>query len=155
MRLKPRWIDADRFPDWTALARLHGASFAPPRRAWRAAEIAALAAEGGCCVVGAPPAGFALARVAGGEAELLTLAVAPGARRRGLGGALVEAVCAWAAAAGAKALFLEVAADATGARALYAAAGFAEVGVRQGYYSPTLHAHVLRRPLQLSADDTM
>ncbi len=44
--------------------------------------------------------GFILARSAGGEAEILTLAVAPAARRQGLGRALVGEVLAVAPDAG-------------------------------------------------------
>jgi ribosomal-protein-alanine N-acetyltransferase len=79
-------------------------------------------------------AGFALARVAADEAELLTLAVAPAARRQGVGAALVEAVACAAAAAGARRFFLEVAADNVAALALYRAAGFATAGRRPAYY---------------------
>jgi ribosomal-protein-alanine N-acetyltransferase len=64
----------------------------------------------------------------------LTLAVAPEARRRGLGRALLDAGLAAAAASGAEAMFLEVAADNAAALALYAGAGFDRVGLRRGYY---------------------
>lgn len=92
-------------------------------------------------------AGLALARVAADEAEILTLAVLPEARRRGVGGALLASVAAGAAARGARALFLEVAVGNAPARALYAAAGFVAVGRRRGYYPGGEDALVLRQAL--------
>jgi ribosomal-protein-alanine N-acetyltransferase len=76
--------------------------------------------------------GFILVREAAGEAEILTLAVAPRARRQGLGRALVDAAIA---RLGPAELFLEVAADNHAAIALYQQAGFAQAGVRRGYYA--------------------
>lgn len=79
--------------------------------------------------------GFALGRVAADEAELLTIAVAPEARRRGRGRDLLQDFQAEAGRRGAAQAFLEVAEDNTPARALYTAAGWAEVGRRRGYYT--------------------
>ena len=66
-----------------ALAALHATSFTDTPRPWSAAEFAAVLALPGT-LVASRPGGFALGRVAGPEAELLTLAVHPAARRRGL-----------------------------------------------------------------------
>ena len=90
-----------------------------------------------------------VARVASDEAEILTLAVAPGARGKGLGRALLSAAIAEAARRGAKAIFLEVGRDNPAALALYAALRFANVGSRKGYYG-VRDASVLR--LSLPAD---
>jgi ribosomal-protein-alanine N-acetyltransferase len=96
-------------------------------------------------------AGFLLGRAVAGEAELLTLAVAPEARRRGLGRKLVARFLYQARLRGAESAFLEVAADHAAACALYHQAGFATVGRRRGYYpvpgEPALDALVLRRVL--------
>jgi len=78
--------------------------------------------------------GFVLVRVAGHEAEILTLAVAPAARRRGIGLALVVAACRHAQKMGAGASFLEVGERNESARSLYQRLGFHEVGRRRGYY---------------------
>ena len=133
-----------------ALAALHAAAFTDSSRSWSAAELASLLAAPGSLLV-ADPGGFALGRVAGGEAELLTLAVAPAARRRGLATRLLACLCARASAAGAEEMLLEVAATNAAARALYARAGFAEVGRRPRYYTrasgPPVDALVLRRSL--------
>ena len=76
-----------------------------------------------------------MARAAGDEAEILTLAVAPQARGRGLGRTLLRAAIIRAQAIGAQTMFLEVGADNPQALALYAGLGFAKVGTRKAYYS--------------------
>ncbi|HZC15639.1 MAG TPA: GNAT family N-acetyltransferase, partial [Caulobacteraceae bacterium] len=71
-------------------------------------------------------------------------------RRAGVGRTLVEAAAVIAAAAGARALFLEVASDNDAALALYRSAGFARAGQRPGYYrrgAGAVDALVLRRDL--------
>lgn len=118
--------------DDAALAALHAACFTLPPP-WSAADFAGLRATAGCFLI-EEPAGFLLGRVIADEAELLTLAVDPAARRQGCGAALVATFLAEAAARGAVQAFLEVAAGNAAARALYARAGFAEVGRRRGYY---------------------
>ncbi len=92
-------------------------------------------------------AGFLLGRILAGEAEVLTLAVHPDARRRGIGRDLLARFLARAAAGGAARAFLEVAEDNPGALALYAAAGFAAVGRRRGYAAPGVDALVMARDL--------
>jgi ribosomal-protein-alanine N-acetyltransferase len=123
--------------DAPSMAATHAKSFEAD--SWSADDIAALLASPGAFATlvrdnADTVQAFALARVAADEAELLTLAVAPSARRRGLGSALVEAVAGAAAAGGARRLFLEVAADNTAALALYRRAGFAMAGERAAYY---------------------
>ncbi len=93
--------------------------------------------------------GFVLSRLVLDEAEILTIAVAPKSRRRGVGGALLGAHLATLAAQGAKALFLEVEAGNHAALALYAQFNFYRVGARKAYYrkdaGPAAAALVLRR----------
>lgn len=130
------------------LARLHAAAMTLPRP-WAAHEIGTLRImPGGIeCV---RPEGFALGRIAADEAELLTIAVHPEARRRGIGGALLAAYHDAAARRGALTSYLEVAETNDGARALYASAGYAEVGRRPGYYTevtPHVAAIVMSRAL--------
>jgi len=76
---------------------------------------------------------FALARSTGEEAELLLLATRPGARGRGIGGALLRAVIEEARHRGGKTIHLEVRAG-NEAVQLYAREGFAKVGERRDYY---------------------
>jgi len=90
------------------------------------------------------------------ETHLLNLTVAPSQQRRGHGRALLVALADWARQRGDAALWLEVRQSNAAGRALYAAAGFAEVGLRRGYY-PDQHqrredAVVMRLPLQPGHD---
>lgn len=114
------------------LAGLHAACFTTPRP-WSAAEIDDLLAQRFVFLVQAP-SGFLLGRVIADEAELLTVAVAPGARRQGTGRHLLEEFAQTARTRGAGTAFLEVAEDNRAALALYAAAGWRESGRRRGYY---------------------
>lgn len=117
-----------------ALAALHAAAFtAPPP--WSAASFAALLDSPQVFLVAEPQGrAFALGRVVAGEAELLTLATDPGARRRGWARACLEGFDAEARRRGADTAFLEVAEDNAAARALYAATGWQSAGRRPGYY---------------------
>jgi ribosomal-protein-alanine N-acetyltransferase len=132
--------------DAPALAALHAAAFAGGE-AWGPDAIRLMLEMPGAFGLHLPGRGFVLARVAAGEAEILTLAVAPAARRRGSGAALLAAALAGAAARGAGEMFLEVSEANGPARALYAAAGFAEAGRRRRYYADGADALVLRRGL--------
>lgn len=134
-----------------ALALMHGAAF-PPGERWDADALAQQLALPGAYGLAAlrgdgAPAGFILARVAADEAEVLTLAVVPALQGQGIGGLLLRAALGRAAAAGAAAMFLEVSPKNAVAVALYARAGFMEVGRRTGYYPGGGAAVVLRRGL--------
>ena len=130
--------------DAAILAGLHAAAFDKP---WSAGEIAALMTTPGVFALTVDLQGFILCRSIAGEAEILTLAVVPAARRLGVGRALVEAAAGLAATQAAGSLFLEVAHDNVAALALYAAAGFERVGLRKGYYLSGADAVVMRRAL--------
>lgn len=80
--------------------------------------------------------------LAGEPADVLRLAVAPLARRRGLGRALLDALLAYA---GDGSVLLEVEADNSAALRLYASAGFAPIDRRRGYYGAGRDALVLGR----------
>jgi ribosomal-protein-alanine N-acetyltransferase len=129
-----------------ALAALHAAAF-PPAERWGADAIRLMLELPGGFGLRIEGAGFVLARVAADEAEILTLAVAPEARRRGHAGALLAGAMAAAAAHGAVTMFLEVSEHNLAARALYAMAGFAEAGRRRRYYADGADALVLRSSL--------
>lgn len=77
-----------------------------------------------------------LAPRGGAEGDIQTIAVAPHARRRGLGRTLMLALIDETRRRGARELFLEVRADNPGAQSLYRELGFAEIGVRPRYYQP-------------------
>ena len=138
--------------DLPGFARLQAESF---EEAWSAPEIEALLAGPGgfglAAVEDGRLSGFLIGRAAGGEAEILTVAVEPDFRRGGLGAALVERAAGVAAEAGASSLFLEVAVDNAAALQLYEGAGFSRAGFRPAYYArkdaPAADALVLRRDL--------
>lgn len=123
--------------DAPALAEVHAAAFG---RGWRDDDLAALLAAPGALALLAEARGsgavlgFALARSAAEEAELLTLAVRPPARRRGLARALMAALLDALAGGSVETLFLEVGEDNAAARALYDGLGFRPVARRPGYY---------------------
>jgi [ribosomal protein S18]-alanine N-acetyltransferase len=122
--------------DLSAMSALHTASFP---EGWTGESLASLLASPGAFAlifveVSSLAAGFVLARVAADEAEILTLAVRPNARRKGLGRALMKAAAAQARKMGARAMFLEVGETNAPARALYQSLGFEEAGHRKDYY---------------------
>lgn len=133
-----------------ALAALHATAFTDTPRPWTVAEFASFIAEPTTLLVALHDE-FALGRVTGPEAELLTLAVHPLARRQGLGQRLLSMFEAQATQRGAEEALLEVATTNVAARALYAGAGYAVAGRRAGYYTragaPPVDALVLRKPL--------
>lgn len=84
----------------------------------------------------------------GPEADVLTLAVRPASWGRGIGTALLLALLDEAGGRECKQVFLEVREDNPRARSLYTRHGFAEIGVRRGYYQPAgVDAIVMRKDL--------
>jgi ribosomal-protein-alanine N-acetyltransferase len=138
------------------LADLHAAAFDRP---WDARAFGELIGAMGVATFGIEGetglAGMIMVRAVAGEAEVLTLAVSPAARRQGLGLALVEAAVGTAAALGADTLWLEVAADNAAALALYRAAQFRVAGRRPAYYARPMgekvDAVVMTRDLNTAA----
>ncbi len=113
-----------------ALAALHAASFDD---AWSADWIGKLMSQPGTFAIRAE-GGFVLARSVGDESEVLTLAVAPAARRRGIGSALILAAGRHAQEQGARTLFLEVSDANKPAKSLYFRLGFRVIARRKDYY---------------------
>jgi ribosomal-protein-alanine N-acetyltransferase len=98
--------------------------------------------------------GYAGLAVAGHQADVQTIAVAPGAQGQGLGRLLLDALVVEARRRAATEVLLEVRADNEPAQALYRRAGFDRIGVRRGYYQPGgTDALVLRLRLR-STDST-
>lgn len=82
------------------------------------------------------------------DADVMNLAVAPDARRRGVASALLTALIAALRARGIEKLFLEVRPSNAPALALYRAFGFQELGCRKGYYvNPIEDALILGKEL--------
>ncbi len=119
-------------------------------RGWGAAGVAGGFGAAGveilfCSQASSAPVGFAIWRAAPGEAELLSIGVAPQARRGGAGAALLDAVIR--AAAGADAIYLEVDPANRAAMALYARAGFEETARRKAYYRSGADAVLMSKRL--------
>ena len=119
------------------LAAIHDQSFDQP---WDAAALrrlleapAAVALQAVDLDIG-KTVGFVLAFAAAGEAEILSIAVAPLERKLGIGLQLLDRLIDDLKEAGATKLFLEVAADNAPARGLYRRRKFIETGRRKGYY---------------------
>ncbi len=125
-----------------AMAAIHASAF-PPGARWREESFAAQLALPGVFGLIDPEGGFILMRIVAEEAEVLTLAVAPAVQRRGIGRALLAEAMVRTRAAGARRILLEVSEQNEAARALYGAAGFAEIGRRRRYYADGADALVL------------
>ena len=78
--------------------------------------------------------GYCVAMAGVAEMHLLNITVAPSLRRQGHARRLLEELLRVCAATGAMRLWLEVRTSNDDARAAYRRLGFAEVGLRKGYY---------------------
>lgn len=120
---------------------------------WSAAKAAGQRAAGGALLraqLDGASCGYLLMSKLLDEAELLLVVVALEARGQGVGRALLDEAERWLRREGVRRWFLEVEADNHPAAALYARAGFLEVGARPDYYGAGRDARVLR--LELQAD---
>lgn len=97
------------------------------------------------------PQAFLFDMLLGNAGDIVTLGVAPSARRRGAARALLDDLLARARGLGIASLTLEVAEDNAAAFALYRALGFEQAGTRRGYYrrpdATLVDARLLRRGL--------
>lgn len=121
--------------DAARLAQLHGACFEIP---WSTTEIARLLAmPGAFCIIAQQKEealGFLLLRIAGDEAEIISIGTRPEARRQGIGAKLIDAAVDLLGQQKTARLLIEVADSNDAALALYRKFGFASVGRRRDYY---------------------
>ncbi|MCA3594144.1 MAG: GNAT family N-acetyltransferase [Methylobacterium sp.] len=120
------------------LAEIHASGFA---QGWGRLELERMLLDGHIAdvqvsqaLIGEFVTGFAISRVVAGEAELLTIALDPETRGRGLAKPLLAQHAQNVRRAGGEVLFLEVAEDNAPALALYRGLGFREFGRRKAYY---------------------
>jgi len=147
-----RPLRAEDVPYVTALER--DAHIAP----WTAGNFLDALSAGYSMTVGVAAGAivaYGVLLLAPGEAQLLNLTVAAGARRQGLGRALLRRFLADARSRGALQCFLEVRVSNGPAIALYAAEGFAPIARRAAYYPPGASgeredALVMRRALAIA-----
>lgn len=136
---------------WWDIASVHAIEeLAFPDTAWSAetfwSELAGVPATRHYLVaeLGMQIVGYSGLMAVGSEADVQTIAVAPDARRRGVGTMLLDALLDEAVRRGCSQVTLEVAASSEDARRLYAGRGFEVVAHRSGYYGPGADAIVMR-----------
>ena len=135
--------------DIDALLRLENACFEHDRlkrtdfrNALRASRSLLLVADDGDAI-----AAYALLKMQGRLGHLLSLAVDPEARRRGLGRALIAAAEEAARARGARHMQLELREDNGAAEALYESLGYRHHGTWLAYYEDESDAHCMQKAL--------
>ncbi len=97
--------------------------------------------------------GYAGGWIVDGDVQILKVGVDPAWRRRGIARELLARVAADARDLGARTSSLEVRVGNAGARALYAALGYEELGTRPRYYSDGEDAVIMRGPLPQAGGD--
>ncbi len=126
--------------DCDVLSDIHAAAF---RRGWSGAEFEALLVQPGVhALLGfyrntfgwRTPAGFILSRIVMDDAEILSVAVVPECRRRGIARLLLEEAMRDVYREGARRIHLEVEDANNAAIGLYRGMEFTETGKRAGYY---------------------
>ncbi|MBV9445706.1 MAG: ribosomal protein S18-alanine N-acetyltransferase [Streptosporangiaceae bacterium] len=137
-------LEQELFPEDAWTPEMFASEFAesPSRRRYLVAEITGQDQRPGLI-------GYAGMLFTGGsEADVLTLAVHPVHWGNGVGTALLLALIDEAVQRDCTEVFLEVRKDNPRARDLYRRHGFAEIGVRRGYYQPAgVDAIVMRKDL--------
>ena len=134
------------------LAQLHGASF---HRGWGEVEFDSMLAERNTLIhllrMKRKIIGFVVSRIAADEAEILSIAIDPDYRGRGLSRNMLLTHLGHLAGRGVQKVFLEVEENNQPARRLYEQTGFAVVGRRERYYRQSgaehLNALLMRRDL--------
>jgi len=138
--------------DAPRLAQLHGASF---HRGWGEGEFDSMLAERNTLIqllqMKRKIIGFVVSRIAADEAEILSIAIDPDYRGRGLSRNLLLTHLGHLAGRTVNKVFLEVEENNQAARRLYEQTGFTVVGRRERYYRQPggehLNALLMRRDL--------
>lgn len=113
------------------LALTHIAAFGEGK-GWSATDFASFLADPSTLIEGDAQC-FVVVRLAGPEAEILTLATHPSAQRQGRAFAVMTSALAHMVQVGVQEVFLEVSAENAAARGLYDRLGFAPYLTRQAY----------------------
>lgn len=132
-------LERELFPEDAWTPEMFAAEFAQP-----ASRRLYLVAEEGTTLIGYAGMMF----TGGSQADVVTLAVHPDRWGKGTGTALLTALVDEATKRGYQEVLLEVRKDNPRAQQLYLRHGFAEVGIRRGYYQPSgVDAVVMRKAL--------
>ena len=137
-------IEMTALPDFALLSAIHQACFA---QGWNQQAFSDLFNITGTLAFTADIAGFGILRLLVDEAEILTIAVLPEARRQGIGKTIFSSMLQWAKEKNVKSVFLEVAESNITAQELYKSAGFAIVSRRKNYYNHNEDAIVMQKSL--------
>jgi len=133
-------LERELFPEDAWTPEMFAAEFAQP-----SARRLYLVAEEGTTLIGYAGMMF----TGGSQADVVTLAVTPARWGEGTGTALLTTLVREAEKRGYEEVLLEVREDNPRARRLYLRHGFAEIGIRRGYYQPSgVDAVVMRKPLR-------
>ena len=121
--------------DAAAIAVLHALSF---NRGWSEDEVERLLLDRYTVThrvaIAGRMVGFIISRLVHGEAEILSVAITPARRRKGIGRQLLDLHLRRLAGLGARVVFLEVDENNEAARQLYRHFGFQVAAKREGYY---------------------
>jgi len=133
-------LERELFPEDAWTPEMFAAEFAQP-----ASRRLYLVAEEGARLIGYAGMMF----TGGSQADVVTLAVDPPRWGEGTGTALLMALVDEAGKRGYEEVLLEVREDNPRARRLYLRHGFAEIGIRRGYYQAAgVDAVVMRKALR-------
>ncbi len=113
------------------LATIHKQCF--PDTPWSESDFADLKKSG--CEIIASENGFIVYRSVIDTGEIISIGVAPDARRNGIAAAMLGLAERDMAKHGVHSIFLEVNAQNTPARALYTNTGYIQIGIRPKYYN--------------------
>lgn len=162
---RPPVVRRAGWPDLPGVYRLHSLCFPHRYSRWRFVGYQ-LSPRGAILVVDGEDglSGYVVAtlstllRPPAVTGEVISLAVAPSQRRRGIGRALLEAACAETVRWGMSEVYLQVAVDNEPALALYRQAGFETVERLRHYYVGGGDAWLMRRgnapPDEIAAADS-
>ncbi|MDG1409007.1 MAG: N-acetyltransferase [Octadecabacter sp.] len=134
-----------------ALAATHKAAFGR-QEGWGAGDFAGYLTDPKALVFGTELC-FALVRLAGPEAEILTLATHPDVQRHGRATTLLRNALRHLAAVNVQEVFLDVSDQNTAARALYARCGFTGFSIRPNYYKNGTSAICMKAVLSAESSD--
>ena len=130
-------LDREYFPDTAWPAEQFRGEIGKPTRFFLTVEVnEEIIAYAGAFLPGA-----------GGEGDIMTIAVKPEYRRQGIAKELIARLESWAKARGASAMMLEVDVKNQSAISLYLNLGYETLNVRKNYYGYGKDAQIMRREL--------
>lgn len=130
---------------YNELEQLYALCFPEKNHKWTANDFADLKKSG--CDIIASQNSFVVWRRIDDEAEIISIGVAPIARRTGTASALMQMVERDVKQLGSKTIFLEVDEENTPAIELYKKSGFATAGTRPHYYENGHNAIIMKKEI--------